>query len=719
MMFIVNKDKSTFKTTKECLDVINKFLGNQCIEIKLEDSYELTLKEFKFWIDRVIEKLGYLLMGLEEKHYCEEILEILNLTFEDLQGIHYNEAKAVTDRLLDKCLKDNDFSLFENLITKAIKLKEIIINIRKKNDVLNGYEDIIKNIEIIYGENSEEYKNKFLALIKEPFDLTAVLNFIEKLNQDILKDYEINTSMHDYKPGKPFSFVGHSIGNSSFIGDFQDNLVSASLFNENVTETYKNGYGFILDSKHIISADSNDLYTANWTQDKDEMYQPHIITSLPIFKPRQRVLAETETFNEVILDKFNPIGIFCFTSGAKELDTNYTLAQKLKQNYNLEVYDIDLTLYKDKENSLKLIEEVIKKIEKASPNNKILKSDYDLFLEEFMRLKENSYRVQDIIKLHSKLAKMLKSMTAKELFTGDFNNEEIKYIILNNRFLGVKSLLNGDISIYILERILEFFSAYKENEVLNEIPYFQEFLVKLNEVNITNELVLNMVNCREYSFKNFINILENFSKPEEDDLEEYKSLKDKEMTLQSIYDDIFQKYTLEKRNIEVLGYEEAYYLAKEEYDYKTIDIGYVDTNTDGYLSEINDLETEINGIKDKVKILQKHKLLNRNKIKFLFSEIRILKKKVTVIKNLKANNDRLKNTLERERDSIAEDFKKLSGVDLLDFSDVLVLAKENYDYDLFNEYQELLDSISAGILEIRAQILKVENNSLAITNPSK
>ena len=336
-----------------------------------------------------------------------------------------------------------------------------------------------------------------------------------------------------------------------------------------------------------------------------------------------------------------------------------------------------------------------------------------------MRLKENSYQVQDIIKLHSKLAKMLKSMTAKELFTGDFNNEEIKYIILNNRFLGVKSLLNGDISIYILERILEFFSAYKENEVLNEIPYFQEFLVKLNEVNITNELVLNMVNCREYSFKNFINILENFSKPEEDDLEEYKSLKDKEMTLQSIYDDIFQKYTLEKRNIEVLGYEEAYYLAKEEYDYKTIDIGYVDTNTDGYLSEINDLETEINGIKDKVKILQKHKLLNRNKIKFLFSEIRILKKKVTVIKNLKANNDRLKNTLERERDSIAEDFKKLSGVDLLDFSDVLVLAKENYDYDLFNEYQELLDSISAGILEIRAQILKVENNSLAITNPSK
>ena len=199
MNFVVKRNEEfSCVVSKEYLNYINHFLGNQCIEVESGNEIELNLKKFKFWFDRIIEKIGYLVMSVDVKDNTsfynaklKEILAILDLTTEEIQKITYARAKEVTDKLLDKCLKTNDFKIFDELIRNAVELKRIVINIRKRNDIINGKDEILKNIEVLYGEEADKYKVQFLTLInEEPFSLAAVLSFIGNLNNSILQDYK-------------------------------------------------------------------------------------------------------------------------------------------------------------------------------------------------------------------------------------------------------------------------------------------------------------------------------------------------------------------------------------------------------------------------------------------------------------------------------------------------------------------------------------------------
>ena len=722
MNFVVKRNEEfSCVVSKEYLNYINHFLGNQCIEVESGNEIELNLKKFKFWVDRIIEKIGYLVMSVQVKDNTsfynaklKEILAILDLTTEELQKITYAKAKDVTDKLLDKCLKTNDFKMFDELIRNAVELKRIVINIRKRNDIINGKDEILKNIEALYGEEADKYKVQFLTLInEEPFSLEEVLSFIGNLNNSILQDYKDNAKLDSYKAGENFSFIGHSVGNLGFTGDFKDNLVSASLFSEELTKTYKNAYGFVLAPDYIISADTSDLYTANWTQDKDEMYQAHIVTSLPIFKPRERLLTETKDLNEVILDKFEPLGIFCFSTGAKELDSNYALAHKLKESYpNLEVYDIDLTLYKDEKTSLALISDIIKKIEMSPEAGKLLKADYNLFLEAFLKLKKQTnfnYDVYDIIDMHTNLSRMLKSMSPKELFAGDFTDEEIKYIILNNRFLGIKSLLGGDISVYILERILAYFYDYRDNKVIKEIPGFNEFLEVLNKVTLTDEIILLMTTNKEYSFMFFTEILKDFSKKDKSDvLDEYQALTSKKVSLEEKKNNLVQDIALQEEYAKVLEYESFYYLTSEKYNYQVSDLRAISKNDISYLNEEDVINLELGRIKAEIKILQNHKFINRNKIKGLLNQVKTLRQKLSLIKRLRGNNNKLKEMVEREKNGMADCFFKRSGISLDTYPKYLEKATENYDENMTLEYHKLLGEINEELAIIKEQIQELE-----------
>lgn len=47
--------------------------------------------------------------------------------------------------------------------------------------------------------------------------------------------------------------------------------------------------------------------------------------------------------SEVIIEGFEPIGIFCFTDGSKMFDSNYRNAKELEKNFpHLKVYTFDV-----------------------------------------------------------------------------------------------------------------------------------------------------------------------------------------------------------------------------------------------------------------------------------------------------------------------------------------------------------------------------------------
>ena len=103
-----------------------------------------------------------------------------------------------------------------------------------------------------------------------------------------------------------------------------------------------------------MSASGKDTYTRNSATNDDD-----ITSLLPTIDSVQKVIAETETYNEVVVKGFNPIGLFYIRNGNTGIDEHNLLdinsqnlngVQKLHEQFpDLPIIEIDMTTYSEKE----------------------------------------------------------------------------------------------------------------------------------------------------------------------------------------------------------------------------------------------------------------------------------------------------------------------------------------------------------------------------------
>ena len=222
------------------------------------------------------------------------------------------------------------------------------------------------------------------------------------------------TNLNDYVPGSSFNFICHSVNGSQFSGDFKTKYVSTSFIDENIHEVYKSMYGFIFSPDNIVWANYEDSYIVNNSNSNEDISRN---TVLPILMHPKLVMKKCieqkqknqvdkiskPVYNEIVLDGFNPIGIFCLSNGSKTLCNSYGGALKLKKAFpNLPIIDIDLTLYNNNSYDMFLKQELIYRLnsmfDRDVMNCDFILKKYDLFYEQFIKLKKQKNLTEEDIK---------------------------------------------------------------------------------------------------------------------------------------------------------------------------------------------------------------------------------------------------------------------------------------------------------------------------------
>ncbi len=238
---------------------------------------------------------------------------------------------------------------------------------------------------------------------------------------------EFITDMMGYSYPNAFCFIGHSTSTTDYVDSFYSRFVSCSLFTPQLTDTYHDGFGFIMNPKDIVGASGSDMYTKNRARDKEEllshMYcivEPVISPELVIEQSLERIRKANSvcTTNEVIIDGFHPLGIFCFTNGGKMLCDNYRHAYQLQKSFpELQVVEIDLTDYK--EDISELLEDLVMHIEiRLSGKEEIILKNFpwELFQRRYQQMKTSFYTEEMIISLYQE---MKSSMQQEETGQGE------------------------------------------------------------------------------------------------------------------------------------------------------------------------------------------------------------------------------------------------------------------------------------------------------------
>lgn len=332
----------------------------------------------------------------------------------DKDGKNKHVSQKLFKDFFEKVEKTNSPHLIEQLVAIISKLKELYTKINISHDLFFYKDELFSSLmDVCSKDDFEHYKNEYEFLMSQkPCDLDKLYRLYGKLQKLIISDWNNKiTNPIDYRPGEAFNFVCHSIRSVGEYGgwkkdrgkDFDGRFVSASLITERNQIPYVSNYGFILDPKDIISSSPKDLYTDNSSYNISSLYttSDRVIPELTSIEK----VSQSQELNEVVVDGFKPVGIFCLTNGTKELNWDYLAAKKIHELFpELPIIDIDVTLYK---NSDELLDEKKKVIDDIISYLNIIPFDYSSHIDDFWTaftdLKINgNYSLYDIINIFNK-----------------------------------------------------------------------------------------------------------------------------------------------------------------------------------------------------------------------------------------------------------------------------------------------------------------------------
>ena len=289
------------------------------------------------------------------------------------------QATLITTRSIDKInnLWKPDFNSIKqdrkyyetNLSIRSKTVCEAIQHLFETPEIRRNLSDVeLYNLYGSYYQISSHIKNKTLT-DKILIDIETKLRPIS----DKIWASSI-TSPENFKPGDPFMFIVHNVSKTdmetTIVNEHyaRSGRISTSLITDKEMGVYgSHKYGFIYpNDSRIITSGYTDLYSYE-TEEEGNYYQNHnnsmLITpqaiesysaDLSIQKNGKRLNNDNvNIYNEVLLDSttdLKPVGIYCITFGEKELSYDYQSAKKLAEQSRLPLIDIDISLYRTKEN---------------------------------------------------------------------------------------------------------------------------------------------------------------------------------------------------------------------------------------------------------------------------------------------------------------------------------------------------------------------------------
>lgn len=324
----------------------------------------------------------------DAREFLDKYLEIKNHMYLDDKAKYNNLSELLKDSM--------DVTLVTMQSIKKINYlwKPDFDNIKKsdgyyKADLSQRSKTVCEAIQQIF-ENPEIRKNLSNADLYNLYgSYYQISNYIKNnaLTNEVLLNIETKcqyisnkiwnssiTSPENYKSREPFMFIVHNVSKADMETiDINEHItrsgrVSASLITDKEMGVYgAHKYGFIYpsDSK-IVTAGYKDLYSYE-TKEEGRFYQnsnnsmlitPQAIenysVNLCIQENGKKLNNDNANiYNEVLLDSTNglkPVGIYCITFGEKELSYDYESAKKLAEKTGLPLIDIDISLYRTKEN---------------------------------------------------------------------------------------------------------------------------------------------------------------------------------------------------------------------------------------------------------------------------------------------------------------------------------------------------------------------------------
>ena len=627
------------------------------------------------------------------------------------------------NQFVKNAIYDNYSDTIEKFIKVTHELRGIVKKFYKTRDLSGAKNKIIDSLKsICQPQEIQEYENKYQEFLDEkPLDLNKLENYLKDLQKIVLEDWKKKiTKVEDYIPGKPFRFLCHSTNSTSFDGEFYTRYVSTSLLTENFMGTYRSGFGFILSPDNIVGASGRDMYVNNSAVKEDSLsstYSLPRIDSMEIVlkdleeqrKENEKATVKSSVYSEVVVDGFKPLAIFCVTNGSKELDPNYLGAKKLEEQFSLPIKEFDLTLYKDKEELVSLRKGLIDGIHKSLGQyiggyEDHYYENFEFFWEKYLELKKKEeFTKEDILKLYHRNLEILSlRIDTENLFSNEYNLEEMQYILLKNGNYSLEKIFKGNFSPLDLKNLVSVLGKYKNDERLLklfpninkllelieifDIDYQDVELIK-KEIPITINAIIKVLKEKMYKKK------EEFSSK----LEDYHSQKER------LEIEVVEKERKIKKNKEyrmIIDQEIIYLLAGIDIKNEQSKLDILDL--DGALmSDLQRFEKEKNdSLPERTKLLN-HKFWNRKKLKKINSNLEFINSKIKEQKEKIDVHNQTKKEIEQMVCEIRQDFLKQTGIDFEIFNQKLEEAQNSYD--VFLEVQ-----LEYQIKEIRAQISNLE-----------
>ncbi len=260
----------------------------------------------------------------------------------------YNELLSKEKSYLN--LSDTSISELLNVI---YRMDNEIGNYYLMRDLIVAKNDISENLKY-FASDTEIYQfNEEYEKAIQNKDVKKMNEMLNNVQDAILKEWENYLLNINSMDDNHFAFIGHTTTFTKFEGEFFTRYVSGSLFTQDLTDTYKDGYGFILAPKKIVGASSQDMNIKNDALDEGSICFNSVLKKID---HPQRIIDEClklkeenankglvqSVYSEVVIDGFEPVGIFCFTN--KDSNTNYEHALQLQKSFpNLDIHNFDVT----------------------------------------------------------------------------------------------------------------------------------------------------------------------------------------------------------------------------------------------------------------------------------------------------------------------------------------------------------------------------------------
>lgn len=441
--------------------------------------------------------------NLYESEYLEELKKIKE-EYDKIKQIQYRDFKQSPE-------------IWLQVINLARKCYEVVRDMNFFREYERTKDEILKNIQSLNDSvvnttlKQALYKEYEQAL--EQKDLKRLEKIVDFVNQKVLLEWQKIGADLDSMNDDNFCFLGHSTRSTDHYENFFTPLVSTSLFNQEFNDTYKGRFGFIMPPENIVAASSSDLHVDTPEENKEKMFFTTKIAKIDspakIINDNLQLRAQNlkkgrkeRIYSEVVINassSFNPIGVFCFTTGALDYDFDYVSAKKLAENNNLPLYTFDILKRKQGSELERMYLEILNNIRRKKVKYSLdfteldanLLSHYEYFFDHFLKLKaRGNYTLDEITSIYDRnLNLILQNISGSLLFSGNYNDNEITTILKANYSYNIDCLIkNKSYSYSALQHLVSELSPFV-NKLDIYYPNLSKFIFVLGKMEITTEVV--------------------------------------------------------------------------------------------------------------------------------------------------------------------------------------------------------------------------------------